>query len=59
MPLLPGLSFKFRRSLLKDLNTSSLSGAEALDAMRVNNGPSIFFKNFLKMKINFKLLIRE
>ena len=50
-PRFPGLSFKLRSSLLNDLKTSFLSGADAFDASLVNKGPNIFFKNFFKIKI--------
>src|SRR5882762_7748010 len=50
-PLLPGFLFKYRSSLLKDLKTSFLSGAEALDASLVKKGPNIFFKNFFKVQV--------
>src|SRR6476646_7427001 len=44
-PLLPGRSLIFRSNRLKDLKTSVLSGADALDASLVSNGPNSFFRN--------------
>lgn len=50
-PRAPAFLFKLPSNLLKDLKTSFLSGADASEASLVNNGPNIFFKNFLKLKI--------
>lgn len=54
-PRLPGLSFKLRSNLLKDLNTSFLFGAEAFDASLVSKGPNNFFKNFFKIKFEIRI----